>query len=164
MKQYLKLTSAFFLFFCLTLGARAQQYPLAGGIKFGAYEVGPSIKYFYDENTALEGVLGFRSGGAVFTGLWEKHMEAFNVSELNFYYGFGGHVGGGGARYRRIVGNTYERDKGGMLLGADGVLGLEYVFPEAPFAISLDLNPRVELINGSFFDIAPGLGIKYLFR
>jgi hypothetical protein len=42
-------------------------------------------------------------------------------------------------------------------------LGLEYKIPTAPIAISLDLNPRAELATGPFFDIAPGLGLKYTF-
>lgn len=150
-----------FAFVVTVSTAKAQNYPWAVGIKFGAYEIGPSVKYFYHDNAALEGILGLRSGGAVLTGLWEQHMTAFNVEPLKFYYGFGGHIGGGGDRYRRIIGDTYERKKGGMLLGADGVIGLEYKFDDAPFAVSLDLNPRIEFINGSFFDIAPGLGIKY---
>jgi hypothetical protein len=49
------------------------------------------------------------------------------------------------------------------LIGVDGVLGLEYVIPKSPIAVSLDLNPRVELAKEPFFDIAPGLGVKYTF-
>ncbi|MBE7178591.1 MAG: hypothetical protein INR69_19475, partial [Mucilaginibacter polytrichastri] len=144
------------LFFLLSFSTlKAQNYPWAAGLRF-SYESGVSVKYFYAENKALEGIFGFRKGGAVFTGLWEQHMTAFQVEQLKFYYGFGGHIGGGGDRYKRVIGDTYERRKGGMLLGADGVIGLEYKFDEAPIAISLDLNPRMEMVYGTFFDIAPG--------
>jgi hypothetical protein len=37
------------------------------------------------------------------------------------------------------------------------------VIPNSPIAVSLDLNPRLEIATGPFFDIAPGLGIKYTF-
>ena len=69
--------------------ARAQDnsYKTAVGLKFGGYEIGPSIKWFYDNNQALEGIFGFRSGGAVVTGLYEMHVPIFNVDKLNFYYG-----------------------------------------------------------------------------
>jgi len=37
------------------------------------------------------------------------------------------------------------------------------VIPKSPIALSLDLDPRAELATGPFFDIAPGLGVKYTF-
>jgi hypothetical protein len=144
--------------------AHAQQYQGAAGLKFGGYENGISGKYFMKENTALEGILGFRRHGVVLTGLYEIHQTAFNVPELKFYYGAGAHVGGiGNGVYRRYGGDD-EYYNGGILLGADGVLGLEYLIPKSPIAVSLDLNPRIELARGPFFDIAPGLGLKYTFN
>lgn len=159
---------AYILFFSISfllIGKRsqAQDYQTAVGLKFGAYEIGPSIKYFTDKNTALEGILGFRNHGVVFTGLFEKHAQAFGVDKLNFYYGFGGHLGSiGSGVYRRFGDDEYYNGKH-ILIGADATLGLEYKIPEAPIAISLDLNPRLELAKGPFFDIAPGLGLKYTF-
>ena len=89
---------------------------------------------------------------------------AFNVSALKFYYGFGAHIGGiGNGTYRRFNGDNQVYANNHILLGADGVIGLEYKIPEAPIAVSLDLNPRIELATGPFMDIAPGLGIKYTF-
>ena len=139
-------------------------YQLAGGLKFGGYENGISGKYFFKENTAIEAVLGFRNHGVVLTGLYEIHQVAFNVPALKFYYGFGAHIGGiGSGTYRRFNGDTHVYPNNQILLGADGVIGLEYKILEAPIAISLDLNPRIELATGPFMDIAPGLGIKYTF-
>ena len=143
--------------------SQAQDYPIAAGLKFGGYENGLSVKYFMQPNTALEGILGLRSHGAVFTGLYEIHQEVFNTPGFKFYYGFGAHAGSiGRGKYKKLGGDEYYEDSK-ILLGADGVLGLEYKLPEAPIAISLDLNPRVELATGPFFDLAPGLGIKYTF-
>jgi len=143
----------------------AQDYPYAVGLKFGGYENGPSVKYFMDQKTALEGVLGLRSHGLVLTGLYEIHVPAFNVDKLKFYYGFGAHIGGvGKGTYSRFNGDAEVYNSNHLLLGADGVLGLEYTFPNAPIAVSLDLNPRAEIATGPFFDIAPGLGVKYTFK
>jgi len=145
--------------------ANTTSYNFAAGLKFGGYENGISGKYFIADNTALEGVLGFRSGGLVVTGLYELNMEAFNVPELKFYYGFGGHVGAvGSGSYERFNGGREVYSNNQILLGADGVVGLEYIIPQSPIAVSLDLNPRVELATGPFFDIAPGLGVKYFFK
>lgn len=142
--------------------SKAQDYTGAVGLKFGGYENGISLKYFTSNDVALEGIIGLRQKGVVITGLWEKHNPAFNVSQLKFYYGFGAHIGSVG-HYRRFNGDNEDYSSNKLLLGADGVLGLEYVLPNAPIGISLDLNPRVELAGGTFFDLAPGLGIKYTF-
>ncbi len=148
-----------------TAASNTENYTFAAGLKFGGYENGISGKYFIADNTALEGVLGFRNSGLVVTGLYEINMEAFNVPALKFYYGFGGHVGAiGSGTYQRFGGSTEVYRNNQILLGADGVIGLEYIIPQSPIAVSLDLNPRIEMATGPFFDIAPGLGVKYFFK
>ncbi len=142
----------------------ADDYRTAVGLKFGGYENGISVKYFTTDAISLEGVLGFRDHGAVVTGLFEISQEAFGVPALKFYYGAGGHIGGvGRGVYRRFNGDNEVFDNSHVLIGVDGVLGLEYLIPQSPIAISLDLNPRLEFATGPFGDIAPGLGIKYTF-
>lgn len=157
---------AFILASFLLLGKRsnAQAYKSALGLKFGGYENGISAKYFTTKDIALEGLLGFRSHGVVITGLYEIHQEAFGVKELKFYYGAGAHIGAiGSGLYRRFNGDNQTYNRNHLLLGVDGVLGLEYLIPKSPISVSLDLNPRAELATGPFFDIAPGLGLKYTF-
>ena len=145
--------------------ANPTSYNFALGLKFGGYENGISGKYFMTDNTAIEGVLGFRSNGLVVSGLYELNTEAFNVPELKFYYGFGAHLGSVGAgTYQRFGGSAQVYHSSQILIGADGVIGLEYMIPQSPIAVSLDLNPRLELASGPFFDIAPGLGVKYFFK
>jgi len=141
----------------------SQDYKTAVGLKFGAYEDGISVKYFASPDISYEGILGFRNHGVVVTGLYEINQEAFNVPALKFYYGFGAHIGAEGKGDYQRLGNDQYYNSSHILLGADGVLGLEYVIPKSPIAVSLDLNPRIELATGPFFDIAPGLGIKYTF-
>lgn len=148
--------------------AKAQSYnpnyQFAAGLKFGGYENGISGKYFLDKTTSLEGLLGFRSHGLVFTGLYELNVKVFDTEGFRFYYGFGAHVGAvGSGVYKRIGGENQYYNSSQVLLGADGVVGLEYVIPNSPIAVSLDLNPRLELTGGPFVDLAPGLGIKYTF-
>jgi hypothetical protein len=139
-------------------------YKTAVGLKFGGYENGISIKYFTTNTVALEGVIGFRDNGVVITGLYEMNQEAFGLPELKFYYGAGAHIGAVGSGVYRTIGGTSETyNRGQILLGVDGTIGLEYRIPQSPIAISLDLNPRVELAAGPFFDVAPGLGLKYTF-
>ncbi len=134
----------------------AQDYPIALGLKF-SYEYGPSAKYFITKDQALDAQLGLRSHGAVFSLLWEQHQAIFDVPKLKLYYGFGGHIGGVGD-------NTNPRYNNSVLIGADGVVGVEYIIPESPIGISVDLNPRFELGHGPYFDLSPGLGLKYAFK
>lgn len=152
-----------FLLICGRTNAQ-NYYKTAVGLKFGGYENGISVKYFTMTDIALEGVLGFRDHGAVITGLYEIHTPAFDVAGLKFYYGGGGHIGAiGSGVYQSFGGINETYTSSHILLGADGVVGLEYIFPNSPVALSLDLNPRVELTSGPFFDLAPGLGLKYTF-
>jgi len=162
MKKSSLIIFAFALLFCVK-HASAQDYKTAVGLHF-SYEVGPSIKYFYEDDTALEGIVGFRSHGVVFSGLWGKHVPVFDVDKLKFFYGFGAHIGGVGAgTYRRFGTDDINYQNNTILLGADGIIGLEYKIPTAPIAINLDLMPRLELAHGPYFDISPGLGVKYTF-
>ncbi|ASU35944.1 hypothetical protein [Mucilaginibacter xinganensis] len=164
MKKLLVCSFILASFLLISSRSNAQEYKTAVGLKFGGYENGISAKYFTTNDVALEGLLGFRSHGVVITGLYEIHQEAFGVKELKFYYGAGAHIGAiGSGLYRRFNGDDQYYNNSHILLGVDGVLGLEYVIPQSPIAVSLDLNPRAELATGPFFDIAPGLGIKYTF-
>jgi hypothetical protein len=164
MKKLLFYLLPLFSILMISQRSSAQDYRTAIGLKFGGYENGPSIKYFTNDAVALEGVVGFRSHGLVITGLYEIHQVAFGVAALKFYYGAGAHIGAEGAGvYQSFGGNNQTYNQSHILLGVDGVLGLEYKIPQAPIAISLDLNPRAELATGPFFDIAPGLGLKYTF-
>ena len=170
MKKYYYLLLILTAFTFSTKIAKAQDYKpnyqIAAGLKFGGYENGVSAKYFMNSSTSLEAIAGLRSPhGLVITGLYEINHTAFEVEGLRFYYGFGAHLGAVGAGYyQRFDGSNELYSKSQILLGADGVVGLEYVIPQSPIAISLDLNPRIELATGPFFDIAPGLGVKYCFK
>ena len=170
MKKVLFTLALFIGFLTISDRSQAQQvqdgdgYKTAVGLKFGAYEDGVSLKWFATPTVSYEGLIGFRDHGVVVTGLYELNQEAFNVTALKFYYGFGAHIGAEGrGYYDRVGGGAEYYNNGHLLLGADGVIGLEYIIPKSPIAVSLDLNPRIELATGPFFDIAPGVGVKYIF-
>ena len=165
MKKILLSTILFVFILILSNRSNAQNYESAAGLKFGGYENGLSYKYFMTTDVSLEGELGFRSHGVVISGLYELNQIAFGVNELKFYYGAGAHLGSEGSGvYQTYEGNSVTYNSSHILLGVDGVIGLEYHIPKSPIAVSLDLNPRVELATGPFFDLAPGLGLKYIFR
>jgi hypothetical protein len=147
--------------------SQAQDYKTAVGLKFGGYENGFSVKHFMDDQgTALEGILGIRSHGAVLTGLYELHQPAFNTAGLKFYYGFGAHLGSVSARAgtgpSAATTSTIRRQPHPCWVPTV-CLAWNTKLPMPPSPSAWTLNPRVELATGPFFDLAPGLGLKYTF-
>ncbi|CAG5076397.1 hypothetical protein [Parvicella tangerina] len=148
------------------LEVNSSTYKTAVGLR-GGETSGLTIKHFMNEEMAIEGILGAWNRGFSATVLVERHQRAFSVKGLNWYYGVGGHASlltngyvwyRNGRRYA-----VYENDN--YALGIDGIAGLEYKIPKAPFAVSLDLKPYMEIIsNGNvWLSVDPGLGIKLTF-
>lgn len=151
-----------------TLNAQSN-YNTAIGLRAGETS-GLTVKQFVGSETAFEGILGAWRYGISATLLYEKYRST-TVSNLNWYYGGGGHVAFENRYYDRYYyynGRYYVADyyaNGGMGLGIDGVLGLEYKIPNAPIAFSLDLKPFIEFNThgGVWTAIDPGLGVKVAF-
>ena len=70
----------------------AQDYTTGIGIR-GGYFNGLTVKHFVSDQAALEGIFTSRWRGFQVTGLYEIHNQAFNTPRLNWYYGFGAHIG-----------------------------------------------------------------------
>ncbi|MBU1372914.1 MAG: hypothetical protein KKG25_04875 [Bacteroidetes bacterium] len=166
MKKSILLLSAIFLFVLGTSSNVLAQanYKTGIGIRGGGYENGISIKHFTNSSTAIEGIIGFRPGVFIVTGLYEKHAVAFSEPSVNWFYGAGAHIGGiNGGRYYKRYSNDYYYANNGILLGADGILGLEWKIPEIPFALSADLHPRLELAKGPFLDLEAAATLRFTF-
>jgi hypothetical protein len=135
----------------------AQDYQTGIGLRTGFYN-GFTIKHFIADQTAVEGIITTRWSGFLITGLMEFHRP-FSVDRLQWYYGFGGHIG-----VWNNGKNPYFDNEGGSAIGVDGILGIEYSFSEAPFNISLDWKPAFNLIGDTGF-LADGgaLSIRYIF-
>jgi len=134
--------------------ASAQDYKTGIGLR-GGFANGLTIKHFVSSKSAFEGIISTstRYGGYELTVLYELHNQAFDVEHLNWYVGFGGHIG------------SYDTDKlSGTILGIDGILGIEYNFSEAPINIGLDWKPVFNIVGDSNFRGDGGaLSIRYIF-
>jgi hypothetical protein len=103
------------------------------------------------------------------------HHDFPDAPGLQWYYGFGGQLristfdyyyssfvstGPGNNGFWRA-----EVQRGSAFgLGADGVLGMEYTFSEAPISVFLDLNLYLEIFERPFFAAGQlGLGLRYNF-
>jgi len=147
------------LLVCVIAYSNAQDYKTGIGFRGGLYN-GVTIKHFISEKAALEGLLSTRWSGFEITGLYEIHNRAFDVDRLNWYYGFGGHVG----FYDGDRTSWGDAGKNYTVIGIDGILGLEYNFSEIPINLSLDWKPAFNLIGYShFWGDGGALSIRYIF-
>lgn len=146
-------------------------YKTAIGIRAGETS-GLTVKQFVGSSTAIEGIFGAWRYGFSVTGLFEKYVPAFNTNGLNWYYGAGGHVSFRNSYYDRYYyyknHNVYVENyyyNGGIGLGIDGVVGLEYKLNTAPIAFSFDFKPFLEINTrgGAWVSLDPSIGIKIAF-
>lgn len=154
----------FFTILCFTViatiamhaSAQAQSYKNAIGGRFGAAN-GVTFKTSLGDNKMLDLIANFRSHDNYnyfrVTALYEVYMPIANAPGLNWYYGGGGSIGT--AKYKP----THSSD---LYLAADGVLGLDYKFANAPLNLSLDWKPAIQLAPDTNFD-ASGVGLSFRF-
>ena len=116
----------------------AQNYNTGIGARVGFFN-GITVKHFVSPSNALEGIVNFRWGGAIVTGLYEWQQPIPSAPGLDYFLGVGAHVG---------FFDSYKWDnEASTIIGADVIVGLEYTFPTAPFTIGLDYKPAFNIIG-----------------
>lgn len=116
---------------------------------------GLSIKQYTGENGALEGFLSFATNRIALSVLWEMHKPMKEANGLYFEYGVGPYL----SLFDNPLGSS-EID-----LGATGIVGLEYRFPEFPFSVGLDYNPSLEIVNDFDMDLVRfSAAIRYFLK
>lgn len=133
---------------------QAQDYKTAIGLRLG-YQYGLSVKHFFKPPWAFEILASTRGGGrrwgghfgGTLTCLFEYHGQ---LGKGFFWYA------GGGLHVSRWYGGHYRGrwdrdDRYYMVVGLDGVLGIEYKFSGAPIALALDWKPEFDLAGGWWF-------------
>lgn len=157
----------FGLFF--TGALNAQNYTRDAGVRLGD-SFSATYRQFMEEDKALEGVLFIGRHGATVGVLKEFFQPALGqISEyLYFEYGFGAHLGFRYTDHYKVMTRTYELEdyRFTPLLGIDGIVGIEYRFPEFPFIIGVDLKPYFEYSTIQIFGIylqSAGISVKYKF-
>lgn len=161
------------LTFILLGTAQAQEKQFQAGFRMGVTS-GFTARAISNDMWALEGMLGFRSGGMQIYGLLEKRkrMEFPRTDRFFLTYGGGAHIGFVGWHkyyayeyYERY--NHWERYANyGLAFGIDGVAGLEYQFQSVPITMGVDFKPFFEFYGPfyfrvNFWDFA--FGIRYTF-
>jgi hypothetical protein len=156
MPRFIRFILVFVVVVCSILSAhklQAQRGELdyAVGMRFGT-GTGLSVQKFLTNRKAVEGILYTRWRGFNLCGLMHFHERIVgSVKGLKWYYGGGAHVG----YYTYYAGHPgwqNDRDKGGLTVaGFDGILGMEFYFPDLPVQISVDWKPEFNVIGWSGF-------------
>jgi hypothetical protein len=132
----------------VALGASAQKYRTAAGVRIGRDNFGVTVQQKVFERTTLEGIglVGTREVSA--TLLAEQHFGLLGKS-LNYYLGAGAHVG-------------VQKNDGGFG-GVDAIAGVEYKIAFVPVVLSLDVKPSVEISNSDdWFRFPAALSVRYI--
>jgi len=148
-----------FVLLFISTYAQGQNYEKAIGLRLGLYN-GLSYKQFITAQTALEGIVETRWHGWEITGLMEFHNELDQNGELTWFYGYGAHLG----FYNSVYTNWDGTNEDYLVIGIDGIIGIEYQFDNIPLAISLDWKPYINILGYSrFYGDGGGLTLKYIF-
>ncbi len=132
--------------FLSIMNLSAQSYNTGIGLRGGLAQ-GVTIKHFLGKTNAIEGILAFRWSGTFITGLYEIHDDPFKVDGLQWFFGFGAHIG------------FWEETK----IGVDFILGLEYTFEEIPINFTLDWKPAINLVGDDYWLDGFALSVRYVF-
>jgi hypothetical protein len=139
--------------------ATGQDYETGVGLRLGT-SIGVTAKHFVGQKSAFEGLLTSRWQGFEITGLYEIHNNAFDVDRLNWYFGFGAHLG----FYNGDNTPWGEANTNYVLLGIDGIIGIEYNFNDIPINLGLDWKPVFNLTGYTgFWGDALALSVRYYF-
>lgn len=156
-----KIIAATIMIFAMTSASFSQMKVYHTGIGFRAgLSQGVTVKHFFSNTEAFEGLFTTKWQGFEISGLYEKHnFRTFDVDGLYWFYGFGAHIGffnGENVRWGEL-GKQY------VAVGADAIIGMEYTFTEAPISLSLDIKPGFNFTGyvGFWYDAA--FSIRYIF-
>lgn len=153
MKKTCTLVFTFVVLF--TTFSHAQDYKTAAGVQLdfgdGSTLVGPSVKYFFKDNHAVEGEVLFGTGITFLQAFYQYHKSIDNAKGLQWYVGAGPSLG-----LTSGTSSFYIRP----------MAGLDYKLNDIPLALSFDWRPFLYLGSNSFgsrFTAARfGIGIKYV--
>jgi len=123
------------------------------GLVLGA-PTGLSVKYWESSKFAYQGSLGGWAGGITIGADYLIHSNAFNKTNVPFYYGpgvFFGSAGFGGPRF----------NSGDVALGARLMFGVDYLAPDHPFDIAFEIGPALLLTPTVGMGIEVGVAFRY---
>jgi len=144
-----------------SIASQAQNYRTGLGARLGPFN-GITLKHFVSESNALEGIANFRWGGFAITGLYEWQKPISGAAGLDYFLGFGAHVGSYGDHV--YWHDQYPDRTHFTVFGVDFIAGLEYTFAEVPFNIGLDWKPAYNFGGYHWWGDGLALSLRYTFK
>lgn len=149
--------------------ASAQGFKQAAGIRAGWLNPGIEYRYYTSEMHSLKALLSVRNRGVELHALTEFYQyDLFPFSyQLVFFYGAGIHAGF--ESWDEMITEPtriYFETKSAFVTGLDGLIGVEYVFYEAPVKVGLEAKPFFDVFGRQGFDVRLldfAFTVKYLF-
>ena len=137
--------------------AKAQDYRFAAGVRLSnsspTLSSAISGKFFATDKTAVEALIAWGNRFGI-GGLIEIHNPMPSTEGLQWFYGAGAYLG-------------FDSDKthtDRALMGAQGIIGLDYKFANLPLNLTLDWKPELNIIdNINFEPAAVGFTIRFTF-
>jgi hypothetical protein len=124
------------------------------GVVLGA-PTGFSAKYWQSQRVAYQGSIGGMFKGGLMMGVdYLVHEKALPNPDLPFYYGAGMFIGDAG-----FGGPTYSR--GSFALGIRGAFGVDYLVPNHPFDIAIELGPALLLTPAIGMGLELSVAIRF---
>lgn len=118
--------------------ANGQDYKAAVGVRFSSKAAlvnnSVSLKYFFTEKTAVEGLITFNDPFAL--GLLVEQHKPLSVNNFKYFYGAG----------------FYGAFSGPRRAGLQGVIGLDYKIPTIPLNFSVDWKPELTFTKEFSFE------------
>jgi hypothetical protein len=142
-----------FIILCISIislqEVQGQEYSNALGIRLSTPQatINQSVSYrrYLNDNTALEGLLCFDPFGL---GLLYEKIYPLGTPGLGWFFG----------------GGAYVAFKGDNVVGAMGIVGLDYTIPSVPINLSVDWKPELNIINNVNFQAsAIALSVRFVF-
>jgi hypothetical protein len=108
------------------------------GIVVGA-PTGLSMKFWQNQRVAFQGVIGgMYKGGLMLGADYLVHERALKDPNMPFYYGAGVFMGDSGF-------GGPDVGRGSVAFGVRGVFGVDYLVPDHPFDVAIELGPALLL-------------------
>lgn len=129
----------------------AQEYKMALGVRLSSAQAtvnnSVSFRYFMSQDRALEAMASFDPGAIGL--LYEVYKPLGTAPGFQWFFG----------------GGAYAAFKGHDVLGAQGIIGLDYKFQQIPLNLSLDWKPELNLVDNVNFEAASvGLAVRFTFH
>ncbi len=158
-----KLFFALFLLGAITVSTSvsAQDYKTGVGVRLSSSPAvvnnAITLKHFLSESSAIEALFSF--GEPLSLGAMYELHKPLGSAGIKWFYGGGGYVG-----FDKTWNPVKQKDETDVLVGAMGVIGLDYKFANIPLNLSLDWKPELNIVSDINFEpAAVGFSARFTF-